>query len=66
MALVKVRIQQREVNNFGNFQWYVIETYTANYQPGMHTTAFSVVHVSTDFFKDKEEDFSVFSRAVLI
>ncbi len=40
-----------------------LQTYTAEYWRGVHTTAFSVVRVNEDILKTQRKDFSVFRRA---
>ncbi len=51
--------QQQEVNNFGSpgSRPMSLQTYNANYQPGMHTAAFSVVCLGADFLRHKGETF---------
>ncbi len=39
-----------------------LQSYTADYWPGMNTTALSVVHVNADFFKDVKERLPVLVR----
>ncbi len=42
--------QQQEVNNFGSSDRLPLQTYNADYWPGVHTTALSVVRVNADIF----------------
>ncbi len=63
VALVKVKIHLAATAADG----MSLQTYTANFQPGTHTTALSVVHINTDFFlKMQMEDFCFFRRAALV
>ncbi len=59
-------LQQQEVNNFSSSDGESVQSYTANYWPGMHTTAPLVLYVNAGFFKDAKEKTSIFSRAALI
>ncbi len=59
--------QQQEVNDFSSLEGMSLQSYTANYWPSMHTTAFCVLRVKTDFFvKNAKERLSIFSEAALV
>ncbi len=44
-----IALQLQDVNKFSSSAGMSLRSYIANYWPGMHTTALSVVHVNADF-----------------
>ncbi len=42
--------QQQEGNNVSSSSGMSLQKYTANYRPGMHTTALKALNVNADFF----------------
>ncbi len=57
--------QQQEVNNFGSSNSMSLQTYAADYWPGMHTTALWVVLVNADIFWRQKGKTFLFSVGLL-